>query len=149
MYVSVCLSLSSFLEDRKVNAIVLLLYHETNVFTDYCIVSNLGRCYRKLQGHCREPLPSAVTLYVGVCVCSVTQSCPTLCDSVDCSPLGSSVHRISQPRILEWVITSSSGDLLNPGMEPTFPALQVDTLPLSHQGSPPGSHQGSPPSHIR
>ena len=81
MYVSVCLSLSSFLEDRKANAIVLLLYHETNVFTDYCIVSNLGRRYRKLQGHCREPLPSAVTLYVCVCVCSVTQSCPTLCDS--------------------------------------------------------------------
>ena len=33
----------------------------------------------------------------------VTQSCPTLCDPMDCSPSGSSVHRILQARILEWV----------------------------------------------
>ena len=38
----------------------------------------------------------------------VIQSCPTLCDSVDCSPLGSSVHRILQARILEWVAISFS-----------------------------------------
>ena len=31
----------------------------------------------------------------------VTQSCPTLCDPVDCSPPGSSVHGILQARILE------------------------------------------------
>ena len=31
------------------------------------------------------------------------QSCPTLCDPIDLSPPGSSVHRISQARILEWV----------------------------------------------
>ena len=31
------------------------------------------------------------------------QSCPTLCDPMDCSPSGSSVHAISQARILEWV----------------------------------------------
>ena len=34
---------------------------------------------------------------------SVTQSCPTLCDPMDCSPPGSSVHGILQARILEWV----------------------------------------------
>ena len=37
-----------------------------------------------------------------VCVCSVTQLCPTLWDPVDCSLPGSSVHRIFQARILEW-----------------------------------------------
>ena len=31
------------------------------------------------------------------------QLCPTLCDPTDCSPPGSSVHRILQARILEWV----------------------------------------------
>ena len=31
------------------------------------------------------------------------QSCPTLCNPVDCSPPGSSVHGILQARILEWV----------------------------------------------
>ena len=37
------------------------------------------------------------------CVCSVTRSCLTLCDPMDYSPLGSSVHGIFQARILEWV----------------------------------------------
>ena len=32
----------------------------------------------------------------------VARSCPTLCDPVDCSPPGSSVHGILQARILEW-----------------------------------------------
>ena len=38
----------------------------------------------------------------------VIKSCPTLCDPVDYSPPGSSVHGISQTRILEWVVISSS-----------------------------------------
>ena len=48
----------------------------------------------------------------GVCLancchcCSVAQSCPTLCDPVDCSLPGSSVHGILQVRILEWVAIS-------------------------------------------
>ena len=36
------------------------------------------------------------------------QSCPTLCDPMDNSPPGSSVHRILQARILEWVAISFS-----------------------------------------
>ena len=32
----------------------------------------------------------------------VTQSCWTLCDPMDCSPPGSSVHGIFQTRVLEW-----------------------------------------------
>ena len=43
-----------------------------------------------------------------VCV-SVAQSCLTLCDSMDCSPPGSSVHGILQARILEWVAIPFSG----------------------------------------
>ena len=35
--------------------------------------------------------------------CSVSQSCQTLGDLLDCTPPGSSVHGISQARILEWV----------------------------------------------
>ena len=38
----------------------------------------------------------------------VAQSCPTLCDPMDCSPPGSSVRGISQARILEWVAISFS-----------------------------------------
>ena len=39
----------------------------------------------------------------GLCVCSVSLLCLTLCDPMDCSLPGSSVHGISQARILEWV----------------------------------------------
>ena len=38
----------------------------------------------------------------------IAQSCLTLCNPVDCSPLGSSVHGILQARILEWVAISFS-----------------------------------------
>ena len=61
----------------------------------------------------------------------VTQSCPTLCNPMDCSPPGSSVHRILQANILEWVaISYSQGmDLPDSGTEPGSPALRADSLP--------------------
>ena len=40
--------------------------------------------------------------------CSITQSCPTLCNTMDCSLLGSSIHGIFQARILEWIAISFS-----------------------------------------
>ena len=46
-----------------------------------------------------------------------------LCDLMDCSPPGSSVHVISQARILEWVAVSSSRGSSDPWIEPTSPAL--------------------------
>ena len=39
---------------------------------------------------------------------SLSQSCLTLCNPVDCSPPGSSVRGILQARILEWVAISFS-----------------------------------------
>ena len=45
----------------------------------------------------------------------VTWSCPTLCNPVDCSPLGSSVHGILQARTLEWVAILFSSES-NPGL---------------------------------
>ena len=51
------------------------------------------------------------------------QSCLTLCDPMDCSPPGSSVHWISQARILEWVSIPSLGDLPNPKIKLMSPAL--------------------------
>ena len=38
----------------------------------------------------------------------VTQSCPTLCDPIDCSLAGSSVHEIFQAKVLEWIAISFS-----------------------------------------
>ena len=45
----------------------------------------------------------------------VAQSCPTLCDPMDCSLPGSSVHRIFQARVLEWVAISFSRGSSRPG----------------------------------
>ena len=41
-------------------------------------------------------------------MCSVIQLYPTLCDSMDCTPRGSSIHVIFQKRILEWGAISYS-----------------------------------------
>ena len=58
-------------------------------------------------------------LYVCACVhAPPLQSRPTLCDPMDCSPPGSSVHGILQARIPEWVAMPSSMDLPDPGIEP-------------------------------
>ena len=48
---------------------------------------------------------------ITMCVCLVAQLCPTLCSSMDCTPPGSSVHGISQARILEWGAITSRGRL--------------------------------------
>ena len=67
----------------------------------------------------------------------VPQLFPTLCDPSDCIPSGSSVHGISQARILEWYCSGlpflSPGDLSEPGIEFGSPALQADSL-LSERG---------------
>ena len=60
----------------------------------------------------------------------VIQSCPTLCNPMDCRPPGSSIHGILQARILEWVTISCPVALPDPGIELGSPALQVDAFKL-------------------
>ena len=69
----------------------------------------------------------------------VAQSCLTLCDPMDCSPPGSSVHGILQARTLEWVPIPFSGNLSNSGTEPRSPILQADSLPSKPPGKPMGT----------
>ena len=49
-----------------------------------------------------------LSLLFVVVVAELLQLCLILCDPMDCSPPGSSIHRILQARILEWVAISSS-----------------------------------------
>ena len=44
----------------------------------------------------------------------VAQSCPTLCDPIDCSLSGSSIHGIFQARVLEWIAISFSTGFSQP-----------------------------------
>ena len=57
-----------------------------------------------------------------------TQSCPTLCDTMDCSPRGSSVHCILQQENWSVLPFPSPGDLAVPRIEPESPTLQTDSL---------------------
>ena len=65
-----------------------------------------------------------------MCVKSL-QLCPALCDSMDSSLLGSSVHGTFQARLLEWVAIPSPGDLPDPGIKPMSPALPGKPLKLA------------------
>ena len=84
------------------------------------------------NSHCTVPL-------MKTSIAVVQSLCPTLCDPMDYSPPGSSVHGVYQARILEWVATSfSKGIFLTLGWNPLLPRLlywQTGCLPLSHQRS--------------
>ena len=77
--------------------------------------------------------------FVGMHVSSSAQSCPTLCDPMDCSPLGSSVHGIFQARILKWIDIIYSGESFQPKdwiCLLHLLNLEADSLPTGHLGSP-------------
>ena len=65
------------------------------------------------------------------------QLSPTLCDHMDCSLPGFSVHGILQARVI-WsgLPFPSPGDLPNPGIEPGSPALEADALTYEPPGKP-------------
>ena len=71
----------------------------------------------------------------GLLTCVRSQLCPVLCDPMDCSLPGSSIHGILQARTLEWVaISSSRGIFLTQRLNPHLLHWQADSLPLSHLG---------------
>ena len=67
----------------------------------------------------------------------VIQSCLTLCNSMDCSPPGSSVHRILHARILEWIAIPFSR-VIFPSQGSNLGLLHCRQILycLSHEGSP-------------
>ena len=87
----------------------------------------------------RSVLLWSVMLFVCLCCCLVTQLCSTFLGPHDCSPPDFS-DGISQARLSEWVSISY---FRGPSWLRNYthfswksPALQVDSLPLSHRGSP-------------
>ena len=66
-----------------------------------CVVVNQGQLWITQQRRHPKRMEAEPS-------CLVAQLCPILCDPMDCSPPGSSVHRILQARILEWVAISFS-----------------------------------------
>ena len=79
--------------------------------------------------------------YTHMCVHAKSlQSCPTLCDPLDCGLPGSSVHGIPQARILEWVAMPSSKGSFQPRDQTSASCIslhwQVGSLPLAPPGKP-------------
>ena len=67
----------------------------------------------------------------------VAQLGPTLCDPMDCSLPGFSIHGIFQARVPEWVaISFSRASSPTQGSNPGLPHCRQMLYPLSHQGSP-------------
>ena len=67
---------------------------------------------------------------------SVTQSCLTVCNPMNCSPPDSSVHGILQARIMEWVAISFCKGFSTQRLKLHPLHWQEDSLTLSHQRSP-------------
>ena len=85
---------------------------------------------------CRQLVPTAHPLSV-LCCCHFlfAQSCPPLCDPMDCSPPGS-VYGILQTIIPECVAMPFSRGSSQPRDQTLSPTVQEDSLALSHLGSP-------------
>ena len=82
-----------------------------------------------------SPLPTLVV----VCCLSVTMSCPTLCNPMDSSPPGSSVHGLFQARTLQQLAMSSSREPSQPRDQTCVPCLlhwQAGSFPLAPPGKP-------------
>ena len=80
------------------------------------------------------------------CVCAKSlRSCPTLCNTLDCSPSGYSVHGTLQARILEWIAISYSRGSSQPRDQTHISCLlhwQKSSLPLVPLGKPPQEKHG-------
>ena len=84
-----------------------------------------------------------LTLYL---LCSVAQSCPILCNPMDCSPPGSSVHGDSPGKntgVGCHALLPTQEDLPNPGIKLGFSALYADSLLSEPPGKPKNTGVGS------
>ena len=87
---------------------------------------------------------SLVTYFIYAVLCLIAQLYLTLCNSMDYSPPGSSVHGILQARILGWGLPwPPPVDLPNPGIKPRSSAWQADSLPSESPGKSKNTGRGS------
>ena len=108
---------------------IFMIYHSTKQVLGFFMLSIIYVC---------------VCAYVHVkAICAWLQLCLTLCNPMDCSLPGSSVHGILQEEYWSGLPCPPPGDLPNPGIEPRTPTLQVDSLPSEPPGKPQNSGVGS------
>ena len=118
------------------------------IWHHFCIIKRSPQ-----QGQLTTPLPHVITIsflwwehlrcslltsykHIICCCCLVPKSCLTLCDPVDWSPPGSSVHGSFQLRILEWVAISSFKRSSWPKDWTCGCCIEVGFLTAGSQGEP-------------
>ena len=98
-----------------------------------------SRCFEEHSIH-HTPTPISQGAWKSMCVAymkvSVTQSCLTLWDPMDCSPLGSSVHGTLWARILEWVAIPLSRGSSQPRDTTWVSHIAGKNLPSEPPGKP-------------
>ena len=96
----------------------------------------MDTCICMAESLCCPP-ETVTTLLISYVLRLDSQSCPTLCNPMDCSPPGSSVHGIFQARMLEQVAISYSRGFSWP-KDRNWSLLdwQADSLPLAPPGKP-------------
>ena len=109
-----------------------MLLSQKKLFGTNCFISNTA-CRLQIQTMNLEKDPESVHSLDKKKVL-VTQSCLTPCNSIYCSPPGSSVHRILQARIPEWVAIPFSRGSSRPRNLGLLHCRQI-LYCLSHQGS--------------
>ena len=101
-----------------------LIIRETEIRTTmrYCLTLVRMAIFKSLQiTNAGEGVEKREPPHTVACMHTKSlQSCPTVCDPLDYSLPGSSVHGILQARILEWVAMPSSRDLPDAGTELVF-----------------------------
>ena len=121
--------------------------HNVLIWHHFCIVKRSPQ-----RGQLTTPLPHIITTSLLwwehlrctllttykhiICCCLVAKSCLTLCDPVNWSPPGSSVHGSFQLRILEWAAISSSKRSSWPKDWTCGSCIEVDLLTAGPQGEP-------------
>ena len=122
-------------KDRKIYNLGALASLSQWAPTDYvtlCKLSDLSGLSLPIFGMGRQIL-HRVEMYL------FAQSCPTLCDPLDCSLSDSSVHGFPRQEPWSGLLFPPLGDLLDAGIElvsSVSPPLQVDSLPAEPLGKP-------------
>ena len=141
---AVCYSFHFIKLTKQQNSLCFILYDQCVVRPGYklgAIQNYIGnfRCLIKSRNRKENPETGKK-----VQESELAQSCLTLCDPLDRSLPGSSVHGIVQARIVEWVaISFSRGIFLTQGSSPGLPHCRQTLLPSEPPGKPRDRNQMS------
>ena len=127
---------STSLSFRRMQTKTIMRYHLTFIRTALIKKNTSNKCWLGCSGkgtllHC----------------CVYAQSCPNLCDPVNCSPPGSSVHGIFQVRVVEWVSISSSRGSSHPRNRTQVSCIACRFLTTEPPGKPSYTVGGNVPRH--